>query len=569
VVGFLNVDSDQPNAFNQDTIKRLRALADHASIAINNAELYSETSRQAQELSTLVQSAAIVTTSLDFNQVLDSLSKQIAHLVHVQGCAISVYDPVSSAVTLLAYHVESPLIQIESWNRPFKLDDYPLTKKVLFENTVIQIHANDPQADPAEVSLMREAGAETLLMLPLVVRDETLGLVELESLEPGRVFTQREIALLQTLGANAANAIQNARLYRRLQEYAGLLERRVEDRTAELRATKEHIESILASIPDALFVLDDSYQPIRANQAGEELILQALSDDLNLFEPDFLDRLRVGRLPSDEAILRINERSYQPLASPFPVQPERLGLVVVFRDVTRFRELDEIKTHFVSDVSHELRTPLTNIMLYLDLLAAVDDPRKGTAYITTLQRETKRLGFLIEDLLAISRLEAGRVNIAIKPVNVNNLIIDLVTDRTMLASSRELTLSFLPDETLPLAMADPSLLNQAISNLLTNAINYTPAGGTVALSSRTLVEDGINWVTIDITDTGVGISDEELTRIFERFYRGSASRQTGAPGTGLGLAIAQEIATHLNGKVSVNSQPGIGSTFTFWLRAVL
>jgi signal transduction histidine kinase len=547
----------------------LQALADHASVAIHNAELFSESNRQAQELSALVQSASTVSSSLDYYQVLDLLSNQMARLVGVEGCAISVYDPSSFTVSLLAYYVESPIIQLDSWKSPFSLYDYPLTRQVLEERVTIQLQAADPLADPAEVALMQEAGVKTMLMLPLVVREETLGLVEIESAEPGRVFTQREIALLQTLGVYAANAIQNAQLYTQLQEYAGLLERRVEERTTELVSAKEHIESILASIPDVLFVLDDYYQPIRTNQAGEELILQALSEEIDLFEPGFLDRLRSGYISPESAILRVKDRYYQPLASPFPVQPGQWGLVVVFRDVTRFRELDEIKTHFVSDVSHELRTPLTNLMLYLDLLASLEDPRKGIGYISTLQRETKRLGFLIEDLLTISRLEAGRVNITIKPTNVNELVADLVCDRTILASNRQLTLTFTPDSAVPPALTDASLLNQAISNLLTNAINYTPPGGAVMLSTHLVPDESDWWVTIDVHDTGVGIADEEINRIFERFYRGSASRETGAPGTGLGLSIAREIAARVSGKLSVSSLPGGGSTFTLWLKAVL
>jgi len=208
-------------------------------------------------------------------------------------------------------------------------------------------------------------------------------------------------------------------------------------------------------------------------------------------------------------------------------------------------------------------------MLYLDLLAALDEPGKGTDYVSTLQRETKRLGFLFEDLLTISRLEAGRIHISIKPTNVNKLVADLVTDRMMFASNHKLTLSFHPEEPLPHALADASLLSQAISNLLTNAINYTPSEGGVTISTHLQQADNEQWVTIEIHDTGVGISADELSRIFERFYRGSASRETGAPGTGLGLAIAQEIAHRLKGKLSVSSAPGSGSTFTFWLKAVL
>jgi PAS domain S-box-containing protein len=263
VIGFLSVDSDQPDIFNQDTIRRLQALADHASIAIHNAELYSESRRQAQELSTLVQSAATVSSSLDFNQVLELLSKQMARMVGVEGCAISVYNQADLTVKVLAFYMELTIHHHSSWFDTFSLHDYPLTRRVLQENITIQLHSDDPQADPAELALMRDAGVKTLLMLPLVVRDETLGLVEIESVEPGRVFTQREIALLETLGVYAANAIQNARLYSQLQEYAGLLERRVEDRTTELRSAKD-ISKAFWLYPDALFVLDENYLPIRA-----------------------------------------------------------------------------------------------------------------------------------------------------------------------------------------------------------------------------------------------------------------------------------------------------------------
>jgi two-component system phosphate regulon sensor histidine kinase PhoR len=569
VVGFLNVDSDLPGAFSHETLQRLQALADHASIAIHNAELYSESNRQAQELSTLVQSAAMVSSSLDVTLVLEELCKQMAHLVGVEGCAISSYDQAAMTVSLMGYYREDITPFEPVWHMPSNLRDFPVTLRVLQQNIVVQIHANDPQADPAELVQMNRADVKTLLKMPLVAQDVTLGLVELESVDAGRVFSPREISLLQTLGANAANAIQHARLFKQLQEYAGMLEQRVEERTGELRSAKEHIESILASIPDAIFVLDDAYQPIRSNQAGDSLILNAQADQLNLFEPEFLTKLRSGQLRPEASILATRGRFYQALSSPFPVQPGQEGLVVVFRDVTRFRELDEIKTHFVSDVSHELRTPLTNLLLYLDLLTTTQDPEKGNAYITTLQRETQRLSFLIEDLLTISRLEAGRMTITIQPSDVNRLISDLAADRMMLASSSQLKLAFVPEKGLPLALTDASLLTQGVSNLLTNAINYTPAGGSVTLSTHLRTDDGDSWVTIDISDTGVGIPLEEQTRIFERFYRGSASRKTGAAGTGLGLAIAQDIAQRVDGKLSMQSQPGQGSTFTFWLKAVL
>jgi two-component system phosphate regulon sensor histidine kinase PhoR len=569
VVGFLNVDSTQPNFFSAETTRRLQMLADHAAIAIHNAELYEDSRRQAQELTTLIQAAAAFISSLDIDRVLRNLAVQMANLVHADGCAISDYEPDKQTVTLLAIHEEKSVRFVPGFKEPYQLNEYPVTRQVLERCIPIQFHADDPETDPSEKDLMHRANVSTLLMLPIVLREKTMGLVEMESCDPKRVFTHREISLLQTLASNAAHAIHNARLYTQLQTYANELEDRVRQRTAELQAAKERIEAILASVPDAVFVLDEQNQSVMANAAGEALMVVAKQHSLDLFSPQFMEPLKLGILASEQAVRQVQGRAYQALASPMPLDAHTTGLVVVFRDVTRFHELDQMKTRFVSDVSHELRTPLTNIMLYLDLLSALDDPRKAPGYLATLQRETRRLGYLIEDLLTISRLEAGRIDISIKPLDINQLLVELVSDRSKLASVRELSLAFKPAEQLPLGEADAGLLNQAVSNLLTNAILYTPAGGSIELSTSLRQDEGLDWVAIQVADTGVGIPPGELEVIFDRFYRGLASRQTGAPGTGLGLAIAREITNRVGGKITVESQVGAGSKFVIWLKAVL
>ena len=418
------------------------------------------------------------------------------------------------------------------------------------------------------VLFMAEYGIRSLLVLPVLYQEQLLGALVIYFDQP-RSYPESDLQLGMTLAHTLAIAIQNVRLYSQLQSYAAELEERVRLRTGELQAAKERIEAILASVPDAVFVLDEADQLIVANAAGEALMLAASQQALDMFSPQFLERLKQGAIPAEHAVLHARGRVYQALVSPLPMDVQHTGLVIVFRDVTRFHELDQMKTRFVSDVSHELRTPLTNIMLYLDLLSAVDDAQKAPGYLATLQRETKRLGYLIEDLLTISRLEAGRVQLNIKPLEVNRILADLVSDRARLAAEQQLRLSFRPAESLPEAFADPGLLNQAVSNLLTNAISYTPAGGAINVTTAARQEEALTWVTIEIADTGVGIPPDELDAIFDRFYRGSASRQTGAPGTGLGLAIATEIANQIGGKITVDSQVGQGSKFTIWLKAVL
>ncbi len=271
-------------------------------------------------------------------------------------------------------------------------------------------------------------------------------------------------------------------------------------------------------------------------------------------------------MPDERTLIEVQGRAYQPLASQLSLEGHPTGRVLVFRDVTRFQELDKMKTQFVSDVSHELRTPLTNMTIYLGLLNAVEEPQKRSLYLETMQRETERLTHLIEDLLTISRLEAGRVDIFIKPIDVNRLVCELINDRVFMAGMRGINLECTTAPDLPLALADQRLLNQAISNLLTNAIHYTPVDGTVRVQTGLVREGEASWVTVQVIDDGYGIPEEERAQIFERFFRGTASLQTKAPGTGLGLPISKEIVERMQGKITVESQVGKGSIFTLWLR---
>ena len=567
VVGFLNIDSEHPGFFTDDTTHRLQAVASHAALAIRNAQLYEDSRRQAAELSTLIDAATAVSTNLDYNQVLQVIAQRMTKLVNAETCVISDFD---------AQHLKaSPLVVFSTSQSepdavlPPERMDFSLISSVLKDSHPVQLHLDDPQLDPAGKSFLAQAGTATVLFFPLIVKDQTIGFVELGSKDSHRIFTAREITLLQTLGAHAAVSIQNARLYQSVQRHALELEDHVRERTIELQSAKERTEVILASQPDAVFILNENDYPLQANEVGEALLIQAIQQGEDLFAAEFLRGLKNGDLMGENAILKVYGRSYQAVASTFPIDKQRNGLVLVYRDVTRFQELDQMKTQFVSDVSHELRTPLTNLTLYLDLLSALEIPTKGLKYLETLRRETRRLTHLIEDLLTISRLEAGRMKFALTPIDVNTLITDLVEDRAMMAARRSLSLRFEPTDDLPPALADPNLLNQALSSLLTNALNYTPADGEVCIHTRTREDSEITWVTIDISDTGVGIAPDELPRIFDRFFRGSAGRQTGAPGTGLGLSISREIADRMGGRITVQSKLAEGSVFTVWLKAVL
>jgi two-component system phosphate regulon sensor histidine kinase PhoR len=243
---------------------------------------------------------------------------------------------------------------------------------------------------------------------------------------------------------------------------------------------------------------------------------------------------------------------------------EPINFVVVYHDISAWKEVDRLKSQFVSDVSHELRTPLTNIRLYLDLVAQTETDQRARRYLGTLLRESERLGSLIEDLLSLSRLEARAVRMNRAPVDINRLLARLIEDRQRLAARRGLDLRVACEVKLPPAKGDARFLSQVFTNLVTNAMNYTPEGGRISVRTQLREMMGEPWITVEVEDTGLGIPPDEQPRIFERFYRGSASRPSGAEGTGLGLSICKEIIEQHGGSIHVTSSgvPGEGSCFT-------
>lgn len=356
---------------------------------------------------------------------------------------------------------------------------------------------------------------------------------------------------------------------------------------AALKAERDQLEAILASVGDAVFVMDPAGRIEFVNAAWERLNGYSFSEAVgqtpriiksNQHTPKFYEQMwnaiLSGQPWSGEVTnKRKDESTYDAVVTVQPVLDETrqvINLVAVEHDISALKEVDRLKSQFVSDVSHELRTPLTNIRLYLDLMEATEDRTKSARYLQTLTRESERLANLIDDLLSLSRLEAGATPYNPAPMDVGDLLHALVSDRRSLAASRGLELQIETDPQLPPTNADRRLLSQVFTNLLTNAMNYTPQGGRIYVRTETRTDEEDTWVTAVIEDTGMGIAPEEQPLIFSRFYRGRAGEASGESGTGLGLAICKEIAELHNGRLTVESEGynSKGSRFTLWLPAM-
>lgn len=226
------------------------------------------------------------------------------------------------------------------------------------------------------------------------------------------------------------------------------------------------------------------------------------------------------------------------------------------------RDLDRLKSKFISDVSHELRTPITSLSLYIDLLE-YGKPEKREFYVTQLKQQMARLRTMINDILDLAHFERDQHEVSLTPVNVNSVVEHVVAAQQIVAEAAGLQLTGEVAERSLVGMIRLDQLSRAVTNLVTNAIKYTRSG---TVRVKTDAVDG--RICITISDTGIGIVPEDIPHIFDRFFRGGQVAQLTIPGTGLGLAIVKEVIETHGGTIEVESAPGIGTTFRVWLPAV-
>ncbi len=227
--------------------------------------------------------------------------------------------------------------------------------------------------------------------------------------------------------------------------------------------------------------------------------------------------------------------------------------------LARIEELFKVEQRFVADVSHELRSPLTAVRGNLDLLrrGAAEDPVAREEALQAIDSEVGRMSRMVADLLLLARADAG-VPIARERVELDTLLLDVYRQARLMANGVKVTLG---SEDQATVMGDRDRLKQALLNLVDNAIKYTPSGGEVTLS----LDKDTDWVRISVHDNGIGIAPENVPHLFDRFYRVDKARARDAGGAGLGLAICKSVVDGHNGKITVDSQAGKGSTFTIWL----
>ena len=427
---------------------------------------------------------------------------------------------------------------------------------------------------PEEHELL--SSEQIYLWVPVIGHGQVLGLLALGPKKGGDVFSGEDMDILRIVSSQLGPLIENIHLVTRLRQYAAELEKRVEERTAELFDAKERVEAVLSSVADGVVVTDLGGNILTVNQAFEdqsgysaqEAIGQPLFTLLNGQENrdisiEILESLEREHGWSGE--LSTNHkggRPYDVLVTIAPVRNqdgEIIGYVSSQRDITQYKELERLKDQFILEVSHELRTPVTNMGLFAELLER-GKPEKKSEYMQVLKTEISQLMRMIEDILDLSRLEVGKL----KRTTFTDLDLNLITEQVVaahcpLAEEGGLELRFDPGENLPVVFGDQNQIARVLTNLLSNAIRYTGEGSVIV---STYESNAGVWV--EVQDTGMGIDEADFPHLFDRFYRGQKVSQSKIMGSGLGLAIVKEIVELHEGKIDWESVSGAGSTFRVW-----
>jgi two-component system phosphate regulon sensor histidine kinase PhoR len=239
--------------------------------------------------------------------------------------------------------------------------------------------------------------------------------------------------------------------------------------------------------------------------------------------------------------------------------------VAVLHDITREKQIQQMKNDFVSHVSHELKTPLASITAYSEMLAdgEADDEQTMKEFCSVIQSQAKRLNRLIEDILNISRIESGLIKVEKKAVSLTILIEEQLQMIKGYAEEKNIEIIGQKPIVFDQVYADKDMISQVIVNLLSNAVKYTPTGGSVKIGTE--VDETANLIRVSVTDTGVGIPEDAIEHVFDKFYRVGANKKQ-AKGTGLGLNLVKQIVEKVHdGRIFVTSEVGVGSTFGFEL----
>lgn len=596
VVGIIQVLSCRLNAYSEDDLRFLEALAAQAAVARKNALLYQQAQIEIAEreraeaaerehrtlAEALRDTIAILSSVGDTSIVMARILENVGRVVPHDAANLMLIEEQSVRIDYLRNYPSHLEAALKNYSRP--LAHLPVLEKMV--ETSKPILVPDITRDPAYIPITG-GWAFSYIGAPIRVYGVVIGFLNLHSTTPD-FFTPIHAERLQAFADQVALVLENAQLYEALRRHANELRGRIEQRTAELRRAKEHVEAILNNSSDAILVLRADGRIQQVNPAFNKLFghegLEIYGEHLVSYaEPSYASRLEQALYSVIEhrqaeriefvARRRDSGRTFNAeiMLSLITVGDQTSDVVCILRDITQRkkaeeelrraleqeRELGELKSRFISVASHEFRTPLTTILSsasWLEVAGHQMTSTKRLGHLQKIQAAAKSMTELIEDVLTFSKTQTG-LTFAPSPLNLKAFFQDVIQDFKPLAGSKH-TLLFKKSGRYSRAMMDEKLLRLIVTNLLSNAIKYSPAGGAIQIDLACKKGE----IVLKVIDNGLGIPEKDCSHIYDAFHR--ATNVSTIPGTGLGLSITQEAVTICGGTITFDTQIGVGTTFT-------
>jgi len=522
VIGVLTLTHDSAAHFDANHQVLLQAIASQASIAIENAQLFNVEHKRVTELMALNQINQEVNRFTHSRQLLDSLPRLIQE--NLGYPAVAIWNGISDG--------EEDLNLSSMVGGPFDMDSERL---VSVPQQAAKSGAPVLISDPVETP--------SVVAVPLSLDGKVRGVLAIYSPTPC-AFQESDCVVLQTLATQIASAMERVGLFESVEQ------------------EQRRLLAVLHSAGDAILVMDSQVRLTLANPAGEQLFSDAESsvgqplpvgqgyDDLI----ELLEIVRGSGAHEQGEVVWPDGRTFSAVVAAI----EEGGQVAVLHDVSRFKALAELKNDYIATASHDLKNPIMAVLGYNDLLIKAGSlTEMQLEFSKRIRSSAHQMRDLVLNLLEISRLESGSV-MMLEPVDLYTLLQGAVKELEDRAQTKGHQVKMKFCEPAVQIMGDSNLLQQMAHNLLSNAIKYTPSNGKITLSTQ--IEDG--YVKVKFQDTGIGIAQEDIPYLFNKFFRIHNDATLDIEGNGLGLAIVKSIAENHGGQVRVESKVGEGSTFT-------
>ncbi len=552
VIGLVEIYDKRPNrTFSTEDIQFCRILATQTALVVEQSQMYDETLRRLGEVSMLYTMAQQIASSLDLEDVLNTIVTSLREVIGCRACCIFLLDESDGYLEIKAANGLKP-----QWRESAKLKLGEGAAGVAASERRT-VYLSDTRKEPGFIFFDKEV--QSLMVVPLMAHGQVIGTINVDDRHPN-AFGGAQERLLTIAAAQAGISIENARLF------------------SEISAEKQQMQAIIQHMADGLLLIDAHGTIITCNSTLAMMLGMDRGQivEQNIHAPNIhpnlakitsstTRRARTGVLAKEVTVDTPRPRTLQVFATTM-INPnkEPVGEVRVVHDVTKERELEQLKDDFFSTISHELRTPLFSIQGFAQLMLEEGndlDRETRTEFLSTIQRQAKQLSEMVNNLLDISKFDSGKLALDQKPLSVIDLISQTVLKLQGYAHKQQVTLTSDLSAPLPTIIGDGFRLEQALTNLIGNAIKFSPQNDEVFVTTQLKGDE----VEVLVKDNGIGIPPEALEEVFSRYYQVNSKEGRSAMGTGLGLHITKQIIDGHGGRIWVESQAGHGSTFYFTL----